>query len=138
MYDYGMGTGQNFKEAVKWYRKAAEQGDAEAQYSLGVMYAKGEGVAKNFRKAVKWYRKAAEQGDAEAQFNLGVMYAKGEGVQGNLVAAHAWLSLAAAQGSESAIKIKDWPRLRMSTEQVGEAEKLAVEFRERIESSKSE
>ena len=54
-------------EAVKWYRKAADQGHAKAQYNLGWCYANGEGVAKNISEAVKWYRKAAEQGDENAQ-----------------------------------------------------------------------
>ena len=70
-------------EAVKWYRKAAEQNDAEAQYNLGVCYANGQGVAKDEVEAVKWYRKAAEQNYAAAQYNLGVCYAqwprRGEG-----------------------------------------------------------
>ena len=57
------------REAVKWYRKAAEQGYAKAQYNLGVMYFKGEGVADD-AEAVKWYRKSAEQGFAFAQRNL--------------------------------------------------------------------
>ena len=66
--------------AVKWFRKAAEQGGADAQFFLGVMYAKGEGVLEDDAEAVKWYRKAAEQGYAGAQFNLGRMYANGDGV----------------------------------------------------------
>ena len=65
---------------MKWYRKAAEQNHAEAQYNLGVCYDEGEGVAKDQVEAVKWYRKAAEQNFAAAQYNLGVCYAKGEGV----------------------------------------------------------
>ena len=57
-------------EALKWWRKAAEQGDAKAQFNLGVMYDKGQGVMRNYAEAAKWYRKAAEQGDADAQRNL--------------------------------------------------------------------
>jgi len=49
-------------EAVKWYRKAAEQGHALAQTNLGFMYEKGDGVPKDAAEAVKWYRKATEQG----------------------------------------------------------------------------
>ena len=67
-------------EAVKWFRKAAEQNYAEAQYILGVCYEQGEGVAKDQVEAVKWYRKAAEQNDAEAQYNLGICYERGDGV----------------------------------------------------------
>jgi TPR repeat protein len=61
-------------EAAKWYRKAAEQNYAEAQYNLGLGYYKGEGVAKDQAEAVKWYRKAGEQNYAEAQYNLGICY----------------------------------------------------------------
>ena len=64
-------------EALK---KAAEQGDVEAQISLGIMYTKGKGVPVDIAQTVYWFRKAAEQGDAKAQFSLGVMYALGEGV----------------------------------------------------------
>ena len=61
-------------------RHAAEQGDADAQYNLGVMYATGEGVPQDEAEAVRWYRLAAEQGIATAQTNLGPMYDIGEGV----------------------------------------------------------
>ena len=64
------------RKLCSWYRLAAEQGDASAQYNLGVMYAKGRGVLKDEAEAVRWYRLAAEQGDAYAQNNLGVMYAQ--------------------------------------------------------------
>ena len=57
-------------EAVKWYRKAAEQNDVKAQYTLAGCYSKGEGIAKDPVEAVKWYRKAAEQNYAWAQWNL--------------------------------------------------------------------
>ena len=50
----------NYTEAVKWYRKAAEQGMAEAQYNLGVCYEYGEGVTKDADEAVTWYKKAAD------------------------------------------------------------------------------
>ena len=53
---------ENDAEAIKWYRKAADHGFAEAQYNIGVMYANGTGVPENDALAVKWYRKAAEQG----------------------------------------------------------------------------
>jgi TPR repeat protein len=75
-YEYG-----NYKEAAKWYKKAADQGFALAQYNLGVMYVKGLGVRQNYKEAVKWFKKAADQGHASAQNNLGVMYVKGQGVR---------------------------------------------------------
>ena len=58
---------QNYAEALKWYLKAVEQGDATAQYNLGDLYYKGTGVKRNCIEALKWYRKAAEQGDEDAQ-----------------------------------------------------------------------
>ena len=63
----GRRRGEGSVEAVKWYRKAAEQNYAKAQYNLGVCYEHGEGVAKDPVEAVKWYRKAAEQNYAKAQ-----------------------------------------------------------------------
>ena len=57
-------------EALKQLRLAAEQGDADAQYNLGVMYDNGAGVPENKAEAVKWYRLAAEQGYASAQYAL--------------------------------------------------------------------
>ena len=53
-------------KALEWYTKAAEQGDATAQYNLGACYEYGEGVEQDMEKAVELYRKAAEQGDADA------------------------------------------------------------------------
>jgi TPR repeat protein len=49
----------------------AEQGDASAQFDLGLAYAGGRGVPKNLTHDVKWYRKAADQGHADAQYHLG-------------------------------------------------------------------
>ena len=53
---------QDYLEALKWYRQAAEKGHELAQYNLGVMYEKGQGTEKNLREAVKWYRKAGRAG----------------------------------------------------------------------------
>ena len=66
--------------AEKWYRKAAEQGLAEAQNNLGLMCVLGRGVSQDDAEAVKWFRKAAEQGYAPAQNNLGEMRRQGRGV----------------------------------------------------------
>jgi TPR repeat protein len=67
MYDNGNGVEKNYKEAVKWYRLAAEQGNSNAQTNLGVMYEFGNGVEKNYKEAVKWYRLAAEQENSKAR-----------------------------------------------------------------------
>jgi tetratricopeptide (TPR) repeat protein len=77
------------------YRKAAEQGEINAQYNLGTMYYIGQGVPKGYAEAFKWYHQAAEQGLAEAQFDLGNMYSKGEGVPQAYAEAAKWFRKAA-------------------------------------------
>lgn len=70
----------NYQEAAAWYRRAAEQGDAVAQWSLGLMYANGRGVAQNHTEAIAWYRLAAEQGHTVAQYSLDAMSNNGNDV----------------------------------------------------------
>jgi len=77
-------------DAAKWFRKAAEQGLAKAQFNLGVSYQNGTGVPKDYNEAAKWYRKAAEQGMAEAQYNLGLTYEYGKGFPINYSEAAKW------------------------------------------------
>ena len=98
MYANGKGVPQDYAEAVKWYRRAAGQGDALAQHNLGAMYANGEGVPQDYAEAVKGYRLAAEQGYALAQHNLGAMYANSKGVPQDYAEAVKWYRLAAEQG----------------------------------------
>tara|TARA_R110002072_G_scaffold156742_1_gene307269 strand:+ start:4565 stop:5863 length:1299 start_codon:yes stop_codon:yes gene_type:complete len=98
MYHNGKGVPPDYAQAVTWYRKAADQGHAKAQYNLGVMYAKGEGVPQDYKQAVTWYRKAADQGNAEAQNNLGLIYASGKGVPQDDKQAMRWFRKAADQG----------------------------------------
>ncbi len=85
---------QDYGEAGKWYTKAAEQGNAEAQNSLGYYYELNE---LNPKKAVEWYTKAAEQGLPVAQCNLGICYKYGNGVEKNLEEAVKWYQKAANQ-----------------------------------------
>ena len=67
MYYNGQGVPQNYEQAVQWFQKAADQGEAIAQFNLGLMYANGWGVAKNHQMSIQWLRKAAAQGHQEAQ-----------------------------------------------------------------------
>ena len=90
------------KQAHYWYKKSAEQGDASAQYNLGLMYYNGQGVAQNYTQAAKWYKKSAEQGHASAQFNLSLMYSEGRGVAQNYTQAAKWYKKSAEQGHASA------------------------------------
>ena len=85
-------------DAVAAIRLAAEQGDAVAQYDLGMLYAEGRGVPQDETEAVRWLRLAADQGLARAQSNLGVMYQNGRGVPQDETEAVRWFRLAADQG----------------------------------------
>ena len=98
-----LGVAQDETEAAKWFRKAAEQNLAEAQYNLGVCYAKGQGVAQDAAEAVAWYRKAAAQNLAPAQYNLGVCCSRGRGVAEDPVEAVTWYRRAAAQNLAEAL-----------------------------------
>lgn len=89
----------DYATALKEMRPLAEQGNAIAQYSLGVMYHNGEGVAKDFREAERWYRRAAEQGYDLGQFHLAKLYLQGNGVAQDYTEAAKWLTSAAEHGN---------------------------------------
>lgn len=80
MYAQGNGVTKDDAAAAVWYRRAAEQGNAMAQFNLGNLHARGQGVPQDDVQAVSWYRKSAEQGDGKARNALGLMYLRGKGV----------------------------------------------------------
>lgn len=88
--------------AAGWFFRSAEQGYADAQFNLGLMYINGEGVPQDIPHAVELFQKAAEQGHVDAQNNLGAMYFTGEGVKRDEKKAIEWFEKAAAQGNEDA------------------------------------
>jgi hypothetical protein len=93
---------QDYAKAAQSFVKAAERGDASAQFVLGNMYENGEGVKQDYQQAMSWYRKAAELGNASAQSNLGTMYEHGEGAVKDLRQAMSWYLKAAMQGNAQA------------------------------------
>ncbi len=122
----------DYETAFKEWHPLAEQGNAQAQYYLGVLYFKGEGVPQDYAQARKWWRKAAAQGHAIAQFNLGLLYNFGLGVPQDYVQAHMWDNLAAAQGEELAVTGRDQMAPKMTQEQIAEAQRLAGEWELKI------
>lgn len=106
-FTQGDGVEQSATKAVDLYRKAAEQGQAEAQMALAIIYLSGSmGVAKNLDTAVEWYKKSAEGGFSEAQAALAEIYALGLGVTQDLKLSTKWRLKAAEQGHvESQLKI---------------------------------
>jgi len=118
----GGASGQDFEET----KRAAEQGNAGAQYNLGVMYRRGDGVPEDDAEAVRWYRLAAEQGYARAQYNLGFMYDNGQGVPENDVEAYVWFSVAAAQGNENARGNRDIVSEQLTSDQRARGQEIAT------------
>jgi hypothetical protein len=95
----------DYAEAMRWYRKAADQGYANAQSTVGLLYRQGRGVAQDYEEAMRWYRKAADQGNATAQYNIGRLYENGWGVTRDLAQARLWMQKSAASGLAEA---KTW------------------------------
>lgn len=121
----------DFATALRIFHSLAVQGDAEAQFNLGVMYFDGKGVPQDYAEAAKWYRLAATQGNADAQFNLGTMYAKGQGVAQNYVRAHLWFSLSSFSGNANAVSSRQLAARRMTPQQLEQAQKIARECQQR-------
>jgi TPR repeat protein len=92
----------DYVEAIRWYRPAADQGNAEAETYIGYLYEKGFGVTKDYAEALRWYRKAADQGRASAQRNIGNFYEQGLGVPRDYSEAMRWYRQAADQGNAGA------------------------------------
>ena len=84
-----------------WY-KLAEEGDAIAQNSLGVLFQKGQGVEKNYSESYKWFKKSAEDGYTPAQVSLGYVYDQGMGLNRNKVKAFMWWKIASLHGDNDA------------------------------------
>ena len=105
--DETTGTGTSISNASTLFadtKTLAETGDAEAQFSLGNMYAEGKVVPNDFTEAAKWFRKASDQGDAGALYALGVIHSGGLGVPVDLAEGYVWFCLAAKAGFEAAVK----------------------------------
>jgi TPR repeat protein len=99
MYAYGRGVSKDPVEAMRWYRKAADQGNASAELHIGAMYGAGDGVNKDYAEAMKWFRKSADQGNQYAQLNVSKMYEKGRGVKQDHEEAYFWRLIAEKSAS---------------------------------------
>jgi hypothetical protein len=104
MYDRRQGVPQNYAEAVKWYRKAAEQGFAEAQTNLGMMYFTGQGVPKDYVLAHMWFNLATSRYPASEKAKR-----------------------------ERAEKTRDIAASKMTPPQIAEAQRLALEWKPKME-----
>jgi TPR repeat protein len=105
MYYNGEGVTQDYAEAAKWFRKAAESGLQIAQHNIAVMYESGMGVTQDYAEAAKWYRKAAEHDFVDSMLNLGLMYFHGKGVNQDYVEAAKWFHEAAPHRAAEAMAL---------------------------------
>ena len=101
MYYNGIGVTQNYKEAVKWYTKAADQGHAQSTFNLGVMYY-NESKFLKIMQAKQYFEKAKNKGNAAAQNYLGLIYLDGHGVDKDFKKAKQYFEKAEAKGNASA------------------------------------
>ena len=123
-------------EAVKWFRKAADQDHAYAQLHLGVLHEAGRGVRQDDMEAAKWwrmavagFRKAAKKGDPEKQISLGLMHANGRGAEKSLIAAYAWYNIAELYRGNDAKQLKRHLVAEgMTPDQIAEAGELTKEI----------
>jgi TPR repeat protein len=130
MYEQGLGVAKDEKTARGWYRKAADLGNANAQFNLAVLYENGRGGDVDFTQANQWYRRAAVQGDALAIGNLGMLYVRGDGVKINRVAGMALLlqSVTLDNSSENLARNNLSSIRGLTSEIIAAAQKLAAEM----------
>jgi TPR repeat protein len=121
---------ENGEDVMSVYLKA-KQGNAEAQYNLGVRCLYGDGVPRDCKQALTWLLKATEQGNKEAQTHLAVMYREGLGVPQDYKKAHMWFNLAASDGDECAAERRDEIVVHLSLAEVAEAQEMAREWAEK-------
>ncbi|NBO91572.1 MAG: hypothetical protein EBV06_04555 [Planctomycetia bacterium] len=105
--DAGNGTA-NYAEAIKWYRKAADTNNALAMNNIGWLYHNGWGVAQNITEAMKWYRKGADAGDGTSLRNIGWLYQYGHGVTQDYTEAIKWYRKAADTNNGLAMNDVGW------------------------------
>jgi TPR repeat protein len=129
LYNNGQGVPRDDTQARQWYEKAANQGHALAQVNLGILYDYGRGVPQDFKMAVRWYTRAANQGNELAQQKLGLLYERGDGVPKDFVQAYKWYKLGATSGTKTAVMRRDELAVRMTSDQLVEAKKLAREWK---------
>jgi hypothetical protein len=115
-------------ESLADLRTLAAQGDAEAQYQMGVRYDEGEGVLKDDAQAVQWFQRAADQGHVNAQAHLGAYYWAGRGVPRDLSKAYMWSMIALAGGDDNSKSRLQGLASQMTRAQVSAARQQAEEW----------
>jgi len=125
----------DYEMAYRLVKPLADQGEAEAQFSLGVLYYEGKGVPQDYVEAVNWCRKAAEQGHWKAQYQLAESYYKGEGVHRDYVLAYFWVSLAVISTKDEStdivnriVEARDTAAKKLTLHQLAKVEQMVKEW----------
>jgi uncharacterized protein len=133
MHAQGWGVPKDSAEAIKWYRKAADQGLQIAQHFLGIAYWKGDGVQRDYAEAARWFARAATQGFSQAQHMLGLMTIHGQGVPKDLVQGYALIVMAGRGGVRFAAR--DVQNLELTEAQRVQAQQIIDHWKPKLESS---
>ncbi len=134
MYMSGQGVPKDADLALKWFKAAADEGNAEGQFFLGAMYLL---PLKDIPQGLKWLKLSAQQGMPDAQLLLGMAYLKGRDAPHDLVEADMWLELAATQGDKYAPSQREQAEKQMSPDQIAKARALAAAWKTRTAPSSS-
>jgi TPR repeat protein len=133
----GYGIEKDPQQAAYWYQQAANSGHAEAQYFLGLFYAKGQGVKRDEEQAARWMSASASQGYAPALSELGKRFAAGNGVAQDDKRAYFWLTLAFLHGDKSGEKMRTAEAAKLKPAEVAEQEHAAQNWKPRMPAAKA-
>jgi len=110
-------------DQIAQIRLAAEDGEPESMFLLGVAYAQGKGIERNDTLAARWFHEAARKGHARARTSMGYLYSKGQGVRHDPILAYHFLTQATEMGDSLAADMLTRLKSKMTPEQIKEAER---------------
>lgn len=123
----------DFATALNEFLAAAKNGEARAEFSLGLMHLRGQGVKRSNAKAMDWLRKAAERGDGEARMVLGDLYGRGQPPQRDYVKSLMWFELALVKirgpKRNLTFRLRAATKAEMTDEQIARAKRMVREWR---------
>ncbi len=113
------------KQAVEWFKRAADKGNQDAAYSLSLHYAEGRGVLQDYNESARLITDLVAKGHADSQFQLGNMYRRGLGVELSKPYAYLWYNIAASNGNRESGPMRDTTASQLSTTELSEAQRNA-------------
>jgi TPR repeat protein len=111
------------KQAVEWFKRAADKGHQDAQYMMAVHYAEGRGVLQDYNESARLVTDLVSKGHADAQTQLGHMYRRGLGLELSKTSAYLWYNIAASNGNREAVALRDTVATQLSTTELSEVQR---------------